>query len=145
MGLRRGERLAGACWRRVRICIVVLGIAATAPSSLVAQQSVGDSIKKIFASPTPTPHRKKKGSPTPSAKKKASPSPDVAEEKSSTAADKESPSASARPKTHKKASPSPKETASPSVSPSETPPAEKSASGDKRGIPNASLAPEAIT
>lgn len=46
------------------------------PVRVVAQsESIGDKVKKIFATPTPTPHKRHKSSPSPSPKKKSSPKP----------------------------------------------------------------------
>ena len=127
-----------------RFTAVVLVIAFFALSPPLAAQSVGEKIKKIFSTPTPTPtpHKKKKSattkkesaspSPTPSRKKKSvSPSPDV--------------SPTAKPK--KKSSPTPaaSETPSPTAAPSLSPTATAIPEKGKRGAPNATLSPEAIS
>src|SRR6266404_2815367 len=134
-----------------------------------AEQSVGDTLKKIFSTPTPTPSRKKKKttikketpSPAPRASgKKASPSPTLsphakgkapASPASEESADV-SPSKSSSKKKKSKASPKPTETPTPTPSPTptETPSPEHSPSSQpeavhrKNGAPNATLTPEAI-
>jgi len=134
-----------------------------------AQQSIGDTAKKIFSTPTPTPARKKKkattkkGRPSPSAtlsSKKASPSPTQsphAKRKASASPTPEesasaSPSESPSKKKKSRASPKPTETPTPTPSPTptEAPSPEHSpsttlqAAHKKNGAPNATLAPEAI-
>ena len=121
--------------------VLVLSLPLTARS---AEETVGEKIKKILstATPTPTPHKKKKSSTT--KKESAAPSPSASAKKKSG-----SPSSSATPsaKGKKKSSPtpepsetpSPTETPSPSSTPTATP--EKT----KRGAPNATLLPEAIS
>jgi peptidoglycan DL-endopeptidase CwlO len=109
-----------------------------------AEETLGEKIKKVFTSPTPTPtpHKKKKSSTT--KKESASPSPTASAKKKSGSP---SPSASPSAKRKKKSSPtpepsetpSPTETPSPSSTPTATP--EKT----KRGAPNATLLPEAIS
>ncbi|PYK68556.1 MAG: hypothetical protein DME45_06810 [Verrucomicrobia bacterium] len=121
--------------------VLVLSLALSARS---AEETVGEKIKKIFSTPTPTPtpHKKKKSSTT--RKKSASASPSTSAKKKSGSP---SPSASPSAKRQKKSSPtaepsenpSPTETPSPSSTPTATP--EKT----KRGAPNATLLPEAIS
>jgi cell wall-associated NlpC family hydrolase len=128
-----------------------------------AEESIGNTLKKIFSTPTPTPARKKKKtptkretpsptasgkkaspSPTPHGKRKASASP-VPEE--STAVN---PSGSPSEKKKSKASANSTETFTPSPTVAETPTPEHSPSTSteavhkKNGAPNATLAPEAI-
>ena len=128
-----------------------------------AEESIGNTLKKIFSTPTPTPARKKKKtttkretpsptasgkkaspSPTPHGKRKASASP-VPEE--STAVN---PSGSPAKKKKSKASAKSTETPTPSPAVAETPTPEHSPSTSpeavhkKNGAPNATLAPEAI-
>ena len=128
-----------------------------------AEESIGNTLKKIFSTPTPTPARKKKKtttkretpsptasgkkaspSPTPHGKRKASASP-VPEE--STAVN---PSGSPSKKKKSKASAKSTETPTPSPAVAETPTPEHSPSTSpeavhkKNGAPNATLAPEAI-
>src|SRR5438132_1864201 len=125
------------------VAIVVISFFAISPP-LGAEEAVTKKIKKIFSTPTPTPtpHKKKKSattkkesaspSPTPSRKKKSvSPSPDV--------------SPTAKPK--KKSSPTPEasETPSPTAVPSLSPTATAIPEKGKRGAPNATLSPEAIS
>jgi len=121
--------------------VLVLSFALGARST---EETVGEKIKKIFSTPTPTPtpHKKKKSSTT--GKKSASASPSTSAKKKSGSP---SPSASPSAKRQKKSSPtaepsenpSPTETPSPSSTPTATP--EKT----KRGAPNATLLPEAIS
>src|SRR5437764_12853261 len=128
-----------------------------------AEESIGNTLKKIFSTPTPTPARKKKKtttkretpsptasgkkaspSPTPHGKRKASASP-VPEE--STAVN---PSGSPAKKKKSKASAKSTETPTPSPAVAETPTPEHSPSTSpeavhkKNGAPNATLTPEAI-
>ena len=127
-----------------------------------AEESIGNTLKKIFSTPTPTPARKKKKtttkretpsptasgkkaspSPTPHGKRKASASP-VPEE--STAVN---PSGSPSKKKKSKASAKSTETPTPSPAVAETPTPEHSSTSPeavhkKNGAPNATLAPEAI-
>src|SRR4030095_17019287 len=110
-----------------------------------AEETLGHALKKMFSTPTPTPHRKKKT--TSAAAKKKSPTPE--ESPSSTAsykkrktspAPEESPSPSASPK-KKKASPTPEESPSPTASPkkkkgaSPSPTETPSPHGKKKGSP----------
>jgi len=44
----------------LRALILVLCLFVAAPVSDAAEQTLGQALKKIFATPTPTPHRKKK-------------------------------------------------------------------------------------
>ena len=121
--------------------VLVLSLPLTARS---AEETVGEKIKKILstATPTPTPHKKKKSSTT--KKESAAPSPSASAKKKSGSP---SPSATPSAKGKKKSSPtpepsetpSPTETPSPSSTPTATP--EKT----KRGAPNATLLPEAIS
>ena len=121
--------------------VLVLSLVLTARS---AEETVGEKIKKILstATPTPTPHKKKKSSTT--KKESAAPSPSASAKKKSGSP---SPSATPSAKRKKKPSPtpepsetpSPTETPSPSSTPTATP--EKT----KRGAPNATLLPEAIS
>ena len=149
----------------IRILIAfALMVSAVAPAR-AAEQSLSDTIKKIFSTPTPTPKlRKKKSSsatkrplpsPTPSPKKKSShpteqesPAPSVTpsvKKKKPSA----SPSPSASPRRKKKSSPTPEPTETPSATPSPTTTPVESPSPSptppkKQGAPNASLSPEQI-
>jgi len=121
--------------------VLVLSLALTARS---AEETVGEKIKKILstATPTPTPHKKKKSSTT--KKESAAPSPSAsAKEKSGSPAPGATPSA----KRKKKSSPTPEPSETPSPteipSPSSTPTATPEKT--KRGAPNATLLPEAIS
>jgi peptidoglycan DL-endopeptidase CwlO len=120
--------------------VLVLSLPLTARS---AEETVGEKIKKILstATPTPTPHKKKKSSTT--KKESAAPSPSASAKKKSG-----SPSPSATPSAKRKKSsptPEPSETPSPTEipSPSSTPTATPEKT--KRGAPNATLLPEAIS
>jgi cell wall-associated NlpC family hydrolase len=125
-------------------------ILSAAPSPPLAAQSVGEKIKKIFSTPTPTPHKKKKSattkkeSPSPSAspsakKKSVSPSPGA----SQTAKPKKK--ASVTPEPSETPTPEPSEPPTPSATPSLSPVASAAPEKGKRGAPNATLSPEAIS
>jgi cell wall-associated NlpC family hydrolase len=128
-------------FRFAAITIVVIAFFAPAPP-LVAQ-SFGEKIKKIFSTPTPTPtpHKKKKSAAT--KKESASPSPTPRKKRSVSP----SPSASATAKPKKKSSPTPEpsETPSPTETPSPSPSATATPEKTKRGAPNATLSPQAIS
>jgi len=121
--------------------VLVLSLAHTARS---AEETVGEKIKKILstATPTPTPHKKKKSSTT--KKESAAPSPSASAKKKSGSP---SPSATPSAKRKKKSSPTPEPSETPSPteipSPSSTPTATPEKT--KRGAPNATLLPEAIS
>src|SRR2546429_7407269 len=120
----------------------VLVLSATISSPLGAEESVGEKIKKIFSTPTPTPHKKKKSAAT--KKESASPSPTPSRKKKSVSP---SPGASPTAKPKKKSSPTPEpsETPSPTPTPSLSPTATATPESGKRGAPNATLLPEAIS
>jgi cell wall-associated NlpC family hydrolase len=121
--------------------VLFLSLALTARS---AEETVGEKIKKILstATPTPTPHKKKKSSTT--KKESAAPSPSASAKKKSGSP---SPSATPSAKRKKKSSPTPEPSETPSPteipSPSSTPTA--TPEKPKRGAPNATLLPEAIS
>ena len=121
--------------------VLVLSLALTARS---AEETVGEKIKKILstATPTPTPHKKKKSSTT--KKESAAPSPSASAKKKSGSP---SPSTTLSAKRKKKSSPTPEPSETPSPteipSPSSTPTATPEKT--KRGAPNATLLPEAIS
>ncbi len=121
--------------------VLVLSLPLTARS---AEETVGEKIKKILstATPTPTPHKKKKSSTT--KKESAAPSPSASAKKKSSSP---SPSATPSAKRKKKSSPTPEPSETPSPteipSPSSTPTATPEKT--KRGAPNATLLPEAIS
>jgi peptidoglycan DL-endopeptidase CwlO len=121
--------------------VLILSAAISPP---LAAQSVGDKIKKIFSTPTPTPtpHKKKKSATT--KKESASPSPTPSRKKKSASP---SPAASPTAKAKKKSSPTPEpsETPSPTPTPSLSPTATAAPEREKRGAPNATLSPEAIS
>jgi cell wall-associated NlpC family hydrolase len=121
--------------------VLVLSLALTARS---AEETVGEKIKKILstATPTPTPHKKQKSSTT--KKESAAPSPSASAKKKSGSP---SPSTTPSAKRKKKSSPTPEPSETPSPteipSPSSTPTATPEKT--KRGAPNATLLPEAIS
>jgi len=121
--------------------VLVLSLALTARS---AEETVGEKIKKILstATPTPTPHKKKKSSTT--KKESAAPSPSASAKKKSGSP---SPSATPSAKRKKKSSPTPEpsETPSPTETPSPSSTPTATLEKTKRGAPNATLLPEAIS
>ena len=113
---------------------------------IAAQESVGEKIKKIFSTPTPTPtpHKRKKSA---TAKKESpSPSPSSSPKKKYVSP---SPSASPTAKPKKKSSPTPEPSETPTPTPTPTPSPSSTATATpekgKRGAPNATLSPEAIS
>src|SRR5256885_2948981 len=114
------------------------------PPPLAAEESVGEKIKKIFSTPTPTPtpHKRKKSTTA----KKESPSPTSSPKKKSVSP---SPSASPSSKAKKKSSPKPEPSETRPPPPTPTPSLSSTATATpekgKRGAPNATLSPEAIT
>src|SRR6476646_1461207 len=122
----------------------VLILSATIAPPLAAEESVGEKIKKTFSTPTPTPtpHKRKKS--TTAKKESPSPSPSLSPKKKSASP---SPSASPSSKAKKKSSPKPEpsETPSPTPTPSLSSTATATPEKGKRGAPNATLSPEAIT
>ena len=153
---------------RTILVLMFLLAAAAAPITEAAEQSIADTIKKIFATPTPPPRkktsatRKKKSptpTPTPSAKSKMSPSPTPSP--TATPKKKRSPTPTPSPRRKKKISPTPtpSETPAGAVPPTPTttptplppaftpsPPQQPSATETpkRRGAPNATLTPDAI-
>ncbi len=119
--------------------LLILSAAISPP--LAAEESVGEKIKKIFSSPTPTPHKKKKSAAT--KKESESPSPTPRKKKSVSPSPTTSPTAKAK----KKSSPTPEpsETPPPTPTPSLSPTATAAPEKGKRGAPNATLSPEAIS
>src|SRR6478672_132423 len=134
----------------LRVLILAAFITSAMMPMEAAEQSIGDSERRVVSTPTPTPHRKKKS------KKKRSPSASPVRVKKKTA----SPSPSQ--KEDESPSPSPSETASlptPAVSgavaptstvppsPSQMPSPQKSVLPQNKGLgaPNATLSPDAIT
>lgn len=121
--------------------VLVLSFALTARS---AEETVGEKIKKILstATPTPTPHKKKKSSTT--KKESAAPSPSASAKKKSGSP---SPSATPSAKRKKKSSPTPEPSETPSPTETPTPSSTPTATPEKtkRGAPNATLLPEAIS
>src|SRR5256712_9509546 len=124
----------------------VLILSASISPPLAAEESVGEKIKKIFSTPTPTPtpHKRKKSSTK--KKESASPSPSSSPKKKSVSP---SPSASPSSKAKKKSSPTPEPSETPPPSPIPTPSPSPTATATpekgKRGAPNATLSPEAIS
>ncbi len=121
-------------------------------------EKIGDSLKKVFATPTPTPrpsrHRhhsssKKKSTPTPSPSPKKHRKSSSAEDASPTPKKSPSPDESATPKAKKKKkkaspTPTPEESPSPSATPEETPTPSPSASPEESPSPepSATASPE---
>jgi cell wall-associated NlpC family hydrolase len=114
-----------------------------------AEQSIGDTERRVVSTPTPTPHRKKKSrkkrspsaSPVRVKKKTASPSPSQKEEKSPSPSPSETASL---PTPAASGAVAPTSTVSPP--PSQTPAPQESVLPQKgRGAPNVTLSPEAIT
>jgi peptidoglycan DL-endopeptidase CwlO len=114
-----------------------------------AEQSIGDTGKRVVSTPTPTPHRKKKSrkkrspsaSPVRIKKKTASPSPSQKEEKSPSPSPSETGSL---PTPAASGAVAPTSTVSPPLS--QTPAPQESVLPQKgRGAPNVTLSPEAIT
>ena len=114
-----------------------------------AEQSTGDTGRRVVSTPTPTPHRKKKSrkkrspsaSPVRIKKKTASPSPSQKEEKSPSPSPSETGSL---PTPAASGAVAPTSTVSPP--PSQTPAPQESVLPQKgRGAPNVTLSPEAIT
>ncbi len=102
----------------LRLLILIICVGVAAPATHAAEPSLGETLKKIFSTPTPTPHKKKKG--TTSAKKSPTPtpSPSPKKKKSSTSEESPTPSPGASPK--KKRTP-PAEAESPAASPRVSP------------------------
>src|SRR5437763_1248074 len=120
----------------------VLILSATISPPLAAEESVGEKIKKIFSTPTPTPtpHKRKKS--TTAKKESPSPSPTLSPKKKSVSP---LPSASPSSKAKKKSSPKPEPSETPPPPPTPTPSLSSTPEKGKRGAPNATLSPEAIT
>src|SRR5213079_317682 len=118
----------------------VLILSATISPPLAAEESVGEKIKKIFSTPTPTPtpHKRKKSSTK--KKESASPSPSSSPKKKSV-----SPSSKAKRKSSPTPEPSETPPPSPIPTPSPSPTAAAAPEKGKRGAPNATLSPEAIS
>src|SRR5437764_2025316 len=120
----------------------VLILSATISPPLAAEESVGEKIKKIFSTPTPTPtpHKRKKS--TTAKKESPSPSPTLSPKKKSVSP---LPSASPSSKAKKESSPKPEPSETPPPPPTPTPSLSSTPEKGKRGAPNATLSPEAIT
>jgi peptidoglycan DL-endopeptidase CwlO len=128
----------------LRVLILAAFITSAVTPMEAAEQSIGDTGRRIVSTPTPTPQRKKKSrkkrspsaSPVRVKKKTASPSPSQ-EEKSPSPSPLRTPAASG--------AVAPTSTVSPS--PSQMPAPQKSVLPQKkgRGTPNVTLSPEAIT
>src|SRR5213082_1247968 len=134
----------------LRALILAAFITSAVTPMKAAEQSIGDTGRRIVSTPTPTPHRKKKSrkkrspsaSPTRVKKKTASPSPSQEEEKSPSPSPSETASL---PTPAASGTIAPTSTASPS--PSQMPAPQESVLPQKkgRGTPNVTLSPEAIT
>ena len=108
-----------------RILIAALCVAVASPMSGAAQESLGDSLKKIFSTPTPTPHKKKKTTPSP--KKSLTPTPSPSPKKKHSPVSEETPTPSVSPALKKKKS-SPAAAESPAATPTVSGHRKKSAS-----------------
>src|SRR5881227_551195 len=133
----------------LRVLILAAFITSAVTPMEAAEQSIGDTGRRIGSTPTPTPHRKKKSrkkrSPSPSPvrvkKKTASPSPSQEEEKSPSPSPSETASL---PTPAASGAVAPTSTVPPS--PSEMPAPQKSVLPQNKGLgaPNVTLSPEAI-
>src|SRR6476469_6224383 len=123
------------------VAIAVIAFFAHSPP-LAAKESVGEKIKDVFSTPTPTPtpHKRKKS--TTVKKESPWPSPTSSPKKKSVSP---SPSASPSSKAKKKSSPKPEPSETPPPSPTPTPAPSSTPEKGKRGAPNATLSPEAIS
>ena len=154
----------------LRTLTLVLCLFVAVPASDAAEQSLGQTLKKIFSSPTPTPRRKKKTTAATATKKKSptptpSPTPSATaspEKKRIPAATEETPSPSPKkrkgsptptptssPRHKKKTSPTPQpfetsETPSPTTTPTPEQPPTPSPNPKKLHAPNATLMPNQI-
>src|SRR6266853_4410632 len=130
-------------FRFTAFAIAVIAFFAHSPP-LAAEESVGEKIKKIFSTPTPTPTPHKRRKSATAKKESPSPSPTSSPKKKSVSP---SPSASPSSKAKKKSSPKPEpsETPPPSPTPSLSSTATATPEKGKRGAPNATLSPEAIS
>jgi cell wall-associated NlpC family hydrolase len=132
-----------------RVLILAAFITSAMMPMEAAEQSTGDTGRRVVSTPTPTPHRKKKSrkkrspsaSPVRVKKKTASPSPSQKEEKSPSPSPSETGSL---PTPAASGAVAPTSTVSPP--PSQTPAPQESVLPQKgRGAPNVTLSPEAIT
>jgi peptidoglycan DL-endopeptidase CwlO len=129
-------------FRFATVAIVVIASFAILPP-LAAEESFGEKIKKVFSTPTPTPtpHKKKKSATI----KKESASPSLTPRKKRSVSPSPSASATAKPKKKSSPTPEPSETPSPTETPSPSPSATATPEKTKRGAPNATLSPQAIS
>jgi len=133
-----------------RVLILAAFITSAMMPMEAAEQSTGDTGRRVVSTPTPTPHRKKKSrkkrspsaSPVRIKKKTASPSPSQKEEKSPSPSPSETASL---PTPAASGAVAPTSTVSPS--PGQTPAPQKLVLPQKegRGAPNVTLSPQAIT
>ena len=133
----------------LRVLILAVFITSAVIPMEAAEQSTGDTERRVVSTPTPTPHRKKKSrkkrspsaSPVRVKKKTASPSPSQKEEKSPSPSPSETASL---PTPAASGAVAPTSTVSPP--PSQTPAPQESLLPQKaRRAPNVTLSPEAIT
>src|ERR1700704_4603627 len=134
----------------LRVSILAAFITSAVMPMEAAEQSIGETGRRIVSTPTPTPHRKKKSrkkrsrsaSPVRVKKKTASPSPSQEEEKSPSPLPSETASL---PTPAASGAVAPTSTVSPS--PSQMPAPQKSVLPQNKGLgaPNVTLSPEAIT
>src|SRR6266446_10054518 len=132
----------------LRVLILAAFITSAVTPMEAAEQSIGDTGRRIVSTPTPTPHRKKKSrkkrspSASPVKKKTASPSPSQEEEKSPSPSPSETASL---PTPAASGTVAPTSTVSPSPSEMPTPQESVLPQNKGRGAPNVTLSPEAIT
>src|ERR1700704_3750754 len=134
----------------LRVSILAAFITSAVMPMEAAEQSIGETGRRIVSTPTPTPHRKKKSrkkrsrsaSPVRVKKKTASPSPSQEEEKSPSPSPSETASL---PTPAASGAVAPTSTVPPS--PSQMPAPQKSVLPQNKGLgaPNVTLSPEAIT
>src|SRR5437764_5463707 len=123
----------------LRVLILAAFITSAMMPMEAAEQSIGDTERRVVSTPSPTPHRKKKS------RKKRSPSASPVKVKKKTASPSPSPSETASlPTPAASGAVAPTSTVSPS--PSEMPAPQKSVLPQKKGEgdPNVTLSPEAI-
>jgi peptidoglycan DL-endopeptidase CwlO len=135
--------------------LLLAALAAVGEQTIRAQESLGEKIKRIFSTPTPTPARKRKHptakkspTPTPSPSsspkhKKSTPTPEPTESPK-TKAKKKKTSPTPEPTESPTATPEESTTPSPTPSPTETPTPTPSPA-EKKGAPNATISPNELS
>ena len=149
----------------IRLLVIISILLTQTLPAQAAEQSLGDTLKKIFATPTPTPKPRKKKTATATKKQLPTPTP-TPSKKSSAVHEKETPTPTPSPSPKKKritptpspivsphrkkkTSPSPEPSETPTPAPTETPTATPKETpsptpSKKHGAPNASLSPDQI-